>query len=661
MSRFMHREERIRTPQGEFLVRSINPDSQTIELLDPSSGELSSMTAAAMRRQISDGSVRRLTVRTMSGTVRDLAQNEKARQQHMFNMARVRLLEKHIRRGESRAEAIRQLRAKPIELDDGTIVPSISERQAYRLLDAAANCPLELMPAYADRGNRQARHSEEVDSLVHYLIDEAFAKVHSRITMLKLAELATALAREKGLITNQERISRDYVQRTIINDYSADISRKRLDPRIARSAKHVAQQRIVVDAALQRVEQDTVTLPFLVKTTDGILQNPYLMVSIDCGSGVPLGWHLSATPVTEEDTLDCLEVSLYSKAERLKLLEIDCEIDPYGLLANWYLDNGPENKGQRVTRVAELGIFLTRVAAHSGHRKPFIERFFKSLKSALESLPGCTRFEGKDGVRTELAKEDQLMTIEQLERWIVRWFYEYWIHKTLDRFVTADYELDKATGITPFARWKHFEQNTILPPPPDPDRWIKVKYLADVRSLSAKTGLSIEGFRFKGDNLRQLIGQYGPDSKVTAYYNPSDYRFAYVADIETGELVQLVNAEVSSATPAFSFSEAKKQRTQVRQSGAAAPPCANAFERDLANASLSGKRKKTGHTQAQREVREASKLGKAIDKSRKNPVPTTPESSRSMTQLDDLFITDDAIPQFVVETKPRKQNGGLAP
>lgn len=660
MSRFIQREERVKTAEGEFVVRSIDRNNKLVELFDPSSGELKKVTLPAMRRQISDGSMRRLTVKPMSGTVHDLAQSDSARRELLFNQLRLRRIESCLHRGDSKAEAIRKLIAKPLTLDDGTPVPPISERQAYRLINAASTSPLELMPAHAERGNRRPRYSNEVDDLIRHLIEEEYAKVDSRITLLKLAESASVLAREKALIAERNSISRAYVRDFFIKHYHGDLDYKRIDPRLARSKKAVAKQRIRVDAALQRVEQDTNFLPFYVMTSEGPLQNPYLTVSIDCGTGVPLGWHLSKTPVTEEETLDCLERSLYSKAERFSELSIDCSIDPYGLFANLYLDNGPENKGRRVTRITEIGIFLTRTAANSGHHKPFIERFFGSLKSALEGLPGCTRFDGEDGARSEQAMKDDLMTLDELERWIVRWIYEKWIHNKLQRFITADYDTDEAPGITPATRWAYYEQNTILPNPPDRERWIRMRYLTEEPRLNAKTGLSINGFRYKGEHLRQLIRQYGPNSRVTAYYNPSDYRFAYVPDRETGELLRLVNAEVTATTPAFSFTEAKKRRAHVRNSAPAAPSCVENFQRDLAVASLTSGRRKRGHMAEQRDIREAAKLSKAIQKGHADPIPAQTDGEGPKLWTDEVFLTDDAIPDFELETKPRKSNGGAA-
>jgi hypothetical protein len=58
--------------------------------------------------------------------------------------------------------------------------------------------------------------------------------------------------------------------------------------------------------------------------------------------------------------------------------------------------------------------------AKEAQGKPFIERLNRSLKEALQRLPG-TRYEGKDGMRDPEALGDELMTIDALEKWIVRW------------------------------------------------------------------------------------------------------------------------------------------------------------------------------------------------------------------------------------------------
>ena len=257
-------------------------------------------------------------------------------------------------------------------------------------------------------------------------------------------------------------------------------------------------------------------------------------------------------------------------------------------------------------------------------------------------------------MRTEQAMEEDLMTLEELEIWIVRWLYERWIHKKLRRFVTANYAIDKAPGVTPAERWTHYSKNMVLPFPPDRDLWARVRYMCEHRSLSPKTGVSVRGFNFRGEHMPTLIAQYGPDANVPVYYNPSDYRFAYVPDKQTQALLQLVNTEVRPETPAFTFNEATKRRKQVLLSSAKAPPQVEKFQSDLAKAAFAPKKRKASHTETQREVREAIKLSKSIEKSRKNPVTDAGESEIDSLWIDDLPLTEDAIPTLQVSTKPTK-------
>lgn len=658
MSAYPQRQERIGTPEGDFHVEAIDPVRQRAHLTCLTTGATKTVPLATMRRNLSDGIWHRLNVRLVTGVVRDLTVSDAARKRHALNLAIVEQLKTLIKGGLSKAEAIRSLAGKKIELAEGKTVDMIPERSAYRLLAAAETAPLEMLPAYAERGNRKKRYSEEVEDFILDLIDEHFARIHSRITMRNLAELASVQARERGLINPSERLSRAYITQLYTSYRHADLDHKRLDPRVARAAKHVAMHRIHVEAPLQRVEQDGHVIPMVVKTPDGILKNPVILVSIDCATSMPLGWHLTATAATEEDSLRCLDVSLYSKEERFKALAIDCAIDPYGLPGNLIIDNGAENRGQRILGLTEVGISLNRAPADSGHRKPFIERLFRSMKSDLQVLPGSTRFNDKDGTRTEEATQEDLMTLQELEIWIVRWLYERWIHKKLRRFVTAYYATDKAPGVTPSERWTHYSQTMIVPFPPSPDLWARVRYLSEQRSMSPKTGVSLRGFNFRGEHLPRLIAQYGPNADVTVYYNPSDYRFTYVPDKETKELRQLVNTEVRPETPAFSFDEATKRRRHVLRSSANTPPQVEKFHSDLAKVALGPQKRKASHTEQQRAVREAIKLSRSIEDSRKKPVTDAAERIPGRLWTDDLPLTDDAIPTLEVRTKPTKPRTG---
>ncbi|AWI76214.1 hypothetical protein CEW83_14145 [Parazoarcus communis] len=665
MSSYLRRDEKLLTPDGIYSVCSIQSDSERVELMNQSTGGRHYATIAALRCELSNGNWKRISVNPITGETVDLTNNPKARRRQQFNIAVLDRLKALMRNGSSAAEAIRALQGTTIETGDGSTKMMCSERTAYRILRDGAENPLKLIPAYAARGNHVPRYSESVKELILSATEAVYAVKKSKIQINGLAKHLTSVAIQRGLIPQDKTLSRELIKNVVVAHWNPDLDYKRLDPRIARSAKAVAKNRIVPGAPMHRVEQDTVHLPVLVKTAEGILQNPYLMVSVDCYSSVPLGWRLVPTPVTAEDTLECIEVGLFSKKKRFDQLGINCELDPCGQFLDLHLDNGSENRTERINELNTLGINITRAPAHSGHMKPFVERLHKSLKIALEGLPGFTRFEGEDGARTEEAKKDELMTLEQLERWIVRFFFERWIHQSIERFITADYLLDQNMGVTPAQRWKMAEEHFPTPLPPNRESWVQIRFLTRTASLSNKTGVSIDGFRFRGDNLAILIGQYGPNADVTVRYNPSDYRFVYVPDKNTAELIMLVNAEVTEQTPAFSFSEAKARRNHVRALAGPLPAVAKQFELDLAQASLaapvrhSGGRKK-GHREEQKAIRDTLKLAAAVDRAHTTPIPRAARESGAQTDSNDSFITDDSIPTFSVEKRPTQKSGGTS-
>ena len=108
---------------------------------------------------------------------------------------------------------------------------------------------------------------------------------------------------------------------------------------------------------------------------------------------------------------------------------------------------------ERMQRLALLGIDLEHGKSRHPQRRPFIERLNRSLKEALETLPGCTRFNGKDGMRDPVALGDRLMDLAELQRWVVRWYYESWMHNVLERLERTQAWEDTTLGNTPAKRW----------------------------------------------------------------------------------------------------------------------------------------------------------------------------------------------------------------
>lgn len=650
MSHFLRPGEFLLTLGGPREVLSPGADSGKVSLLDQSTNTVTTLTVTELRKNIASGKYARAVKHINTGKVTALTVSPSAQAKLTYNLEVVRRIESELRRGMSISEAYSLHANDIIELSDGSTKPICSLRHVQRLIKSARTGALELTPAYSARGNRTNRHDEKLLDLILTLAETEYSVKHSRLTIRSLTDLVNADA--GSILREGQKVSREYVKNVLIQHWHTDLDHGRLDHRVARSAKAIAKNRIKVEGALHRVEQDTVNLPFVVMTPFGVADELNLMLAMDCATSMPLAWRLVARKVTSEDTLKCLEMGMSSKESLFVQHEIRCDIDPYGTYLQLHIDNGPENVGERIDNLAIFGIDVTRTPAYSGHLKPFIERLNRSLKEALEVLPGCTRFNGKDGERSEAARSDPLMTLEQLEHWIVRWLYEKWIHTPLERFITADIELSKALGLTPAARWRSSENRYPLPMPPPPGMWIEILYEETTRSLCRKTGVSVEGFRFRGDNLVTLVNQYGDKARISLRFNPSDYRFVYAFDKHTHQPLVLINVEITPESPAYSFGEARQRRKDLRDSEEE-PQQAKDFDRDLAHTGMSRSKGSGSRRQDKKNLTKNVKAQEALDRARNNPVPL-PDNSPALDSAQ-AYVTPDAVPVFETVSKPRKR------
>ncbi len=655
MTLFLRPYEYLITPEGTRLVMSAGANGSHVELLDQLNGKSTTEPFAHVRNMLASGTWCRATEHRITGKIVAASSTTRTIAKERYNRSVVEIIKKEMKAGASIAEAHR-LNADAL-IEDGTDTPKkmCSLRQAQRLVALDAQGGVGLTPLYMNRGNYRERHPNAIRDLILSLTETEYATRKSRIGIRSLTDIVNQKAREAGLLKlegakDKTSVSRHYVKRIVTDFWHPDLDYRRLDSRVARSAKAVAKNRIQPEGPLHRVEQDTVNLPFVVRTNFGLLKTLSLMLSIDCATSMPLGWRLVPRAVTGDDTLTCLEVGMYSKRPHFERLAIDCDIDPYGAFLQLHIDNGPENIGERIDSIAAVGIDVSRTAKDSPHFKPFIERLNRSLKEALETLPGCTRFDGKDGQRSDAAEKDtDLMTFEELERWIVRWLFEKWIHQPIDRFITADYQLDSGMGITPYERWKNAEKHFALPLPPDRRKWLERHYVELTRSLSPKTGVPFAGFRFRGPNLKKLIDQYGPDARITVRYNPADYRCIYAVDKHDGRPVVLINSEVSASSPAYSFDEARKRRKAVADTHAE-HPTATKFAKDISDASM--KAPKQSHYAANREMTQTMKTKEAVERARENPLP---DDAIHHLEVDETYLTTDGLPTFDVEYKSQQK------
>lgn len=516
---------------------------------------------------------------------------------------------------------------------------------------------LPVLSGDKNKGNATPRYSNDLVDFVKAVIHDHFLVTESKWTVSDVTGYINREARRRSLHVAKNAISRKFVCATI-GELTVDAEYDRMDPLDRVAGKSYAKKRIRAAFPLARIEQDALHLPFVVRTPHGVARTVYLVLAIDVCTGYPVGWHLVIGSPREMDSLLCLEMYLTpAKAARFAELGIARAPNIYGTPVLVIFDNGPETKGERIVRLERLGMDVKHCKAKEAQGKPFIERLNRSLKEALQLLPGCTRFEGKDGVRDPEALGEELMTVEALEKWIVRWLYEVWANNPLDRLRWDELLVESVKGKTPLERLTYQTEEVghpiALPPPRH--QWMAALFEHKMCVLSAKTGITLEhGFRYGGDAKSYLLGKYGDRAQLHVLYNPDDFRQAYVYEEDDLPLVTLTHEHVREETPAWTFAEAKA-RFDSGMANWTVPAEKIQFERDLDEAvtgkGKASKRKARGKREENKEtVRRAkdnSAVQRAIDRPLSaaapfGPAPSTNSSLPAVDIVPDVISYDDA-------------------
>jgi putative transposase len=468
---------------------------------------------------------------------------------------------------------------------------------------------LPVLKGDKNKGNSTARYSKDLVEFVNETVQNHFLVTESRWTILDLTEYVDREARRLGLHVARHAISRKFVCARI-GDLTVDADYDRMDPLNRVAGKSFAKKRIRAAFPFARIEQDAVHLPFVVRTAHGIARTIYLVLAVDVCTGYPVGWRLVIGSPREMDSLLCLEMYLTpAKAACFQQLGIAHALNIFGTPGQVIFDNGPETKGGRIVRLERLGMDVKHCKAKEAQGKPFIERLNRSLKEALQRLQGCTRFEGKDGMRDPEALGDELMSDSALEKWVVRWLYEDWVNSPLDRLRWDELLVESVKGKTPLERltYQTEELGQPISMPPPRHEWMAALFEHKPCVLSAKTGISLEhGFRYRGEAMSYLLAKYGDKAELHVVYNPDDFRQAYVYEGADLPLVTLTHEHAREDTPAWTFSEAKARFD------AGMDDWAVQFERDMDEAVTGTGKTSKRKTRGKREENKAT-VGRAKD------------------------------------------------
>lgn len=340
--------------------------------------------------------------------------------------------------------------------------------------------------------------------------------------------------------------------------------RRREVKHAAKEASRNATKKIRVDRILERVEADAVNLAIGVKDETGRYLGPVTIFAvIDCFSRSILGLVVQVgRGESSGSVIDSYKHAICPKPIDYLPSSIESDWPMYGA-PEVIISDGGAGYASIATQafVIDAGSEARIVESYAGWKKPFIERFFLTLRTGFaQNLRSyCGKYMDRPNLDATI-QEKASMTLGQFRTALYEWLldtYHHSPHRGLE-------------GRTPYDVW----QDQVLEWPPYlPTNFERIQLTkGETRACMISGKHSHQGVRVNNlhyndpDDRIKLIGMRlrsrGCVPEVTVQFTYNDVSAVNVIDPETGEIIQaFVNDERVPAGMSYAEFEARRGRT----------------------------------------------------------------------------------------------------
>jgi putative transposase len=305
----------------------------------------------------------------------------------------------------------------------------------------------------------------------------------------------------------------------------------------ARKMYHHAQEIIWADYPLQYVEVDAVHLNLGILSEAGeFLGTIIVYVCIDRYTRAVLGFSTSIKSnkrgEQSESVIECIKHSVFPKPD---VNYCNNQWFSFGVPFYFIFDAGSAFNNISVASYI-LNIESSRVITQTKQpkRKPFIERFFRTLREQLAmKIPGYVGKRSEGIEMDETIQEMATITQAEFERLLRIYICDYYhqsTHKGLDNF-------------TPQQVWNQYYSQSHTSPrlPGNPEAVSAFSGTTRSSNLCPKNGIAYKKLRYNNSELRDLyysvVGNKTKKFEATYIFNKNDISKIYVVDPRTGELL----------------------------------------------------------------------------------------------------------------------------
>ena len=584
-------------------VASIRPEISQI-VLEGARGEEFVVSLDEFQQRVAQGQYRRIygsvPVPSQPMPKRNLTQTERTALDRRLEL--LEYVAEARRDGVSWSATIEQVNERCAAL--GLAVPSARTIQRWCKSYDIAGSVDQLAPRFSTRGNkRRIRTLEDLD-FEETVADEILRSYFhtDRFNVSQITALVNHQCRERAAQRNStfRGISRRSVSRRIRSMEQTLVAPGRVSKATRNQEMRVAVRKFLVERPYERVEVDATPLDIFCCDEKGQpIGKPVCYAGIDVATGALVMLKCSIAKPSQDFVLEALEFCFSPKGETFSTR--------YNLVHEWLapaaietivLDNAQEHHGGVVLNALRyLNTTIDYPMAGKPQAKPFIERFFGTLKAGLiNTLPGASSSQSEmEQNPIGRALKQPLYTVKDLEALIIRWVADVYMQTPLHRL-----EQRFERGCSPAKAMEILKKQYLVLPPPDPDEFKNACLRYHTRAMTlGREGVCLGTMTYNSRELGELYQRKGQKTKVKVRFYPLDCRTIFVADPDApGVLIEAFNRE--SGMPHISFEEARRIRKLHRKS----------------DAELSGEEYQIAHMQMLQEVRDRAESGRMGDRNR---------------------------------------------
>ncbi|MEQ5815161.1 transposase family protein [Marinobacter sp. NFXS11] len=306
--------------------------------------------------------------------------------------------------------------------------PSLSQIRRWRQrFEESGRNPLSLVRKHEHR-KRTSKVAEVYLELMDEMIDEHYmCRNHMSITGAYAQFYARCLSRnyDPKTIPTYETF-----RKRVKTIHPLEVLQSQEGAAAARMAGRTVNGVYMPRRPLERVELDAVHLNLgLLNEKGDYIGMVVLFIAIDVYTRCVLGYSYKVKPKPSEDgetAIECLKMAMRFKPKNSFPFQLVNEWEMSGKIDTVVVDPGTALIAKSMTMfLGGLGVHRETTASRSPWRKPFIERFFRTLRGELmELLPGYARKRTEKYLVDYKLPKDACMTVQEFEYCLTRYIVD---------------------------------------------------------------------------------------------------------------------------------------------------------------------------------------------------------------------------------------------